>query len=155
MRIVASVVKSHILLTQLTSINKILLWFYNHGNDTMDITGTYQVYQEPTQKKKVSLICIPPRITVFFLMSRKRANIFPVFTRLDPHLIKLAHYVAFWLVEENQLFNSQTWTAGAGGAQWGAHLIPRTLISYKASSNFPSLLFLPLLFFQLPHMQDT
>lgn len=55
-----------------------------------------------------------------------------MFARLDPHLIKLAHYVALWLVEGNQLFNSQTWAAGAGGAQRAAHLIPRTLISYKA-----------------------
>ena len=90
------------------------------------------------------ILHIPPPLTVLFLINRKRANIFPVFARLDPHLIKLAHYVALWLVEENQLFNSQTWTAGVGGAQQAAHLIPRTLISYKASSNFPSLFFPPL-----------
>lgn len=74
----------------------------------------------------------PNHLTLLFLISCKRANIFPVFARLDPHLIKLAHYVALWLVEGNQLFNSQTWAAGAGGAQRAAHLIPRTLISYKA-----------------------
>lgn len=50
-------------------------------------------------------------------------------------------------MEENQLFNSQTWAAGAGGAQRAAHLIPRTLISYKASSNFPPFFFPPLPFF--------
>lgn len=36
----------------------------------------------------------PPHLTLLFVISRKRANIFPVFARLDPHLIKLAHYVA-------------------------------------------------------------
>lgn len=93
--------------------------------------------------KSISLPILhtPPPHIVLFLINRKRANIFPVFTRLDPHLIKLAHYVALWLVEENQLFNSQTWAAGAGGAQRAAHLIPRTLISYKASSNFPPFFF--------------
>lgn len=77
----------------------------------------------------------PPHLTLLFVISRKRANIFPVFARLDPHLIKLAHYVALWLVEGNQLFNSQTWATGAGGAQRAAHLIPRTLISYKAKQE--------------------
>lgn len=90
---------------------------------------------------------------MLFLINHKWANIFPVFARLDPHLIKLAHYVTLWLVEENQLFNSQTWTEGAGGAQRAAHLISRTLISYKASCNFLSFFLLPCLFFQLPHMQ--
>lgn len=33
------------------------------------------------------------------LLLSKWANIFPVFTRLDPHLIKLAHYVPIWLAE--------------------------------------------------------
>lgn len=77
----------------------------------------------------------PSHLTLLFVISRKRANIFPVFARLDPHLIKLAHYVALWLVEGNQLFNSQTWATGAGGAQRAAHLIPRTLISYKAKQE--------------------
>lgn len=77
----------------------------------------------------------PLHLTLLFVISRKRANIFPVFARLDPHLIKLAHYVALWLVEGNQLFNSQTWATGAGGAQRAAHLIPRTLISYKAKQE--------------------
>lgn len=36
----------------------------------------------------------PNHLTLLFLISCKRANIFPVFARLDPHLIKLAHYVA-------------------------------------------------------------
>lgn len=77
----------------------------------------------------------PSHLTLLFVISRKWANIFPVFARLDPHLIKLAHYVALWLVEGNQLFNSQTWATGAGGAQRAAHLIPRTLISYKAKQE--------------------
>lgn len=77
----------------------------------------------------------PSHLTLLFVISRKRANIFPVFARLDPHLIKLAHYVALWLVEGNQLFNSQTWATGAEGAQRAAHFIPRTLISYKAKQE--------------------
>lgn len=77
----------------------------------------------------------PSHFTLLFVISCKRANIFPVFARLDPHLIKLAHYVALWLVEGNQLFNSQTRATGAGGAQRAAHLIPRTLISYKAKQE--------------------
>lgn len=36
----------------------------------------------------------PLDLTLLFVISCKRANIFPVFARLDPHLIKLAHYVA-------------------------------------------------------------
>lgn len=60
---------------------------------------------------------------------------FPSAARLVPHLIKLAHYVVPWLVEENQLFNSQTWAAGTGGEQQAPRLIPRTLISNKARSQ--------------------
>lgn len=95
------------------------------------------VHRHPHKPISLPILHTAPPLTVPFLINRKWANIFPVLARLLPHLFKLAHYVVLWLVEENQLFNSQTWGTGAGGTQQATHLIPRTLISYKASSNFP------------------